>query len=103
MSATDDEDLAVGSGEGECLIEGVGGLDIGGRPLCVGCDDNVAAFGERSLWEGEEGAAPHEHGVAGGELLEVLEIGGDVINEIAFAAYGAAAGCDGCYDCKHRG
>ena len=59
-------------------------------------------LGRAPLGERLEGVAAHHHGVAGGEFLEVLQVLGDVEQEVAAAANGGAVGSYGGYYRNHN-
>lgn len=68
----------------------------------VAGDNDVAAVGEGAFGERLEGVSAHHHGVAGGEFLEVLQVLGDVEQEVATAANGGAVGSYGGYYRNHN-
>ena len=55
-------------------------------------DHDVAAVGQRALRQRLKGAAPHEDGVARGELLEAALVFADVVNQLVVEADGAVFG-----------
>lgn len=91
LPSADDEHFAVGGAHFESFGERVCGLDAGGGEAGVAGDHHVAAVGECSFGERLECAASHHHGVSCGEFLEVAEVAGEVVEEVAVAADGAFA------------
>lgn len=104
LSAADYEHCPLGGGGGQ-LQGGFGRLcrfHSVGTEVRVAGDNDVAAVGEGAFWERLKCVAAHHHGVAGGEFLEVLQVLGDVEQEVATAANGGAVGSYGGYNRNHN-
>ena len=104
LTATDYENGPLGGGGGQ--LQGGFGRGCGfrsvGMEVRVTGDNDVAAVWEGAFGERLESVAAHHHGVAGGQLLEVSEVLGDVEQEVATAANGGAVGSYGGYYRNHN-
>jgi hypothetical protein len=90
LAAPDDEDLVTRPGQRQRLGQRVGGLDVRVVPVRLARDDDRAATGQHAP-DRLEGLAAHDHGVAHGGVLEVLEVLGEVPRHPAAAADDAVA------------
>ena len=92
--SADDVYLFVGLAGEEELVPGAEALAARQRLLAAG-EHAVAAVGQCPLGQAFKGAAPHQDGVAGGELLEALQVVGQPVDELVLIADGAVAGHGG--------